>query len=658
MENASSILNEKENQGETLANIQSKELIDIAYNILKFPKKTIKSVKNLNEADFFNRRIELNGYCGSIKYIGNLKHKKDSDSELWLGIEWDDPNRGKHNGTVENFKYFSTKENKNSASLIKISKVNFGLNINDALKFKYNFETQKDELYTFMSNIVENELYIQTSKKRIDIEFVGKDKAIENYSNYKNLVSIDLSFSYLSNISLIQEDLGSMFPRLRELNLTKSLLYKWSDFSNILLSFKSLEFFNFSENLLIFDEKFYEIKNILNLKACDNANEANVQSIQDISNLSNNHVPNFKINSQNLNLKTLILNKNFLCLDDIMQISFLLKKLENLYLFDNQINENNLPELNPKTRNSVTVEEFKENFANLKGLILEKNNITLPEKVLSYFAANNLTFLNLNQNNIRYMVQSPTDVSEIKSLYQNLKILNLDFNCIQDYEILFYQLKHLSNLEELNILNNGFARHPKLGLESAKINIIGRLLKLSVLNHTTLTKEVKRDSELIYLKNSVKDYFSDLKEKFDKEVFEKFMTENHPNYFILKKKYYDPVEDFLEGISNVTTNTIKGNMIEFSFMNKEKTIKKKFPKTTTFYNLKNLLSKLFKINASFNFRIVSAVLLKKLKLFGNKKPLEEVDKNDHSPDEIFDITDESKKLEDFNISDNDVILLY
>jgi len=660
---------------------QDTEIIQVANNMLKFPSKTIKQVEISQTNNFLNKRIELNGYCGTIKYLGCLQHKKENDSELWLGIEWDEETRGKHNGIVENFNYFETKNNKNSGSLIKISKVNFGLELEEALNFKYNFENQKNDMYAFMNNIVENERYIQANKKRIEIEFIGREKAIKKFSDYKAFPRIDLGYSYLSNISSVKENLDTMFPRLQELNLTGSLLSKWTDFALIVLSLRRLESLNFSENKLAFDDEFFNIKNLISGKNTslvdikseiqfDKSNENSVQEYKEAESFIK--IANVNISAEmksNLNLKNLILNKNYLCLEKLMKISFLFPSLENLYLFDNQINENNIPE----NLDERIVSEFKNNLEKLRGLILEKNNITNIEKLLNYLPYKNLMFLNLNQNNIKHLIskesfdlysKSNSDENnnnlgfDFINFFRNLKILNLDFNAIYDYELLFNQLKFLSNLEELNILNNGFVRNQLLGMENAKVNIIGRLLKLIILNHTTISKEIKRDSELLYLKSSVKDYFTNkLKEEFNLKVFEEYMKEFHPNYFVLKKKYYDPVEDFIEGVKAVNTNTIKGNMLEYTFMNKEKTLKKKFPKTTTFYNLKNLLIKLFKINGNFSFRIISGVLLSKLKAFNFKKPLEEVDKEDHSPDEIFDITDESKPLEDFNIVDNDVILL-
>jgi len=245
-------------------NFQKTEIIQIANNIQKYPTKQIKNLSSESETEnYLNRRIELNGFCGTIKYIGSLKHKNDSETELWLGVEWHEESRGKHNGTVEKYKYFETKNNKNSGSLIKISKVNFGLDLEEAINFKYNFENQKNEMYSFMSNIMENEAYIQAKRKRIEIEFVGKDKAIKKYSDYKTFPRIDLSYSYLAGICDMKINLAVLFPNLRELNLTRSLLSKWSEFAFLLVSLRNLESLNFSENKLIFDPEFIEISKIM-----------------------------------------------------------------------------------------------------------------------------------------------------------------------------------------------------------------------------------------------------------------------------------------------------------------------------------------------------------------------------------------------------------
>ena len=44
-------------------------------------------------------RVVFQGEKATVKYEGPLKHE-DKGDEIWLGVEWDDKSRGRHNGTV------------------------------------------------------------------------------------------------------------------------------------------------------------------------------------------------------------------------------------------------------------------------------------------------------------------------------------------------------------------------------------------------------------------------------------------------------------------------------------------------------------------------------------------------------------------------------
>ena len=53
--------------------------------------------------------------------------------------------RGKHNGKVNDFQYFNTKDNANSGSLVKADKLNFGIELLEALLKKYFKDIQIDQ---------------------------------------------------------------------------------------------------------------------------------------------------------------------------------------------------------------------------------------------------------------------------------------------------------------------------------------------------------------------------------------------------------------------------------------------------------------------------------------------------------------------------------
>lgn len=47
-------------------------------------------------------RIQVNGDRATVRFIGTVEGTKGE----WLGVEWDEPARGKHNGTHKGVKYF------------------------------------------------------------------------------------------------------------------------------------------------------------------------------------------------------------------------------------------------------------------------------------------------------------------------------------------------------------------------------------------------------------------------------------------------------------------------------------------------------------------------------------------------------------------------
>ena len=48
-------------------------------------------------------RINLNNYIGTIKYVGPV----NNTTGIWLGVDWDDPERGKHDGSKDGKQYFT-----------------------------------------------------------------------------------------------------------------------------------------------------------------------------------------------------------------------------------------------------------------------------------------------------------------------------------------------------------------------------------------------------------------------------------------------------------------------------------------------------------------------------------------------------------------------
>ena len=533
---------------------------------LKYPKINLSATADTS--NLLGKRVELNEKTAKIKYVGPLRHKKDfKENEIWLGLEWDDKTRGKHNGTVEGYEYFKTTNGDNSGSLVKMTKVNVGQTFKGALGYKYNFyEEEGNDYHKDVDKALEKDNFITTDKKIINIELVGKEKAAKKFSEFEYMPCIDLNYSYINSLG---NDLSNILPRLKELSLTRTLLTKWSEFLDILIQFKNLTLLNFSENILIFDDKFDE------------------------------DINKFTSGEYKQHLNTLVLNKCNLDTYHLIKLSPIFTNLDYLYLKDNKINPDTYNNSENKKFIDDNISNIEKNTTNLKYLSLEQNKINSFFFGYNIFKSPKLKYINLNQNLISDLIpeENIEENQKILELFKkSMEHILLDYNMFkkEDYTKIMVDLETME-LKDIDILNNGFI--DKIGVEKVKIEMIGRNPQLKILNNTTITKIMRRDSEKQYLIDSVKEYINNLgNNNFDKFVFEKYMQKTHKQYFNLRKKFFDPLDDYENLTKKNNKNTMKSNMAEIVLEFEGKKINRKFPKSTVFTNLKNLCVRLFKID--------------------------------------------------------------
>ena len=575
---------------------------------LKFPKVTKNKIEE--GENYIGKKIELNEQTAIIKYIGPLMHKKDvNKNDIWIGVEWDDKTRGKHNGTVEGYEYFKTNNNLNSGSLIRLNKINFGQTFIEALNYKYNFYgSQGNDFNKFVDQGLEMDNFIQTNKKIINIELVGKEKAVKEFSEFKRMICIDLTNSYVRDLG---NNLSDLIPRVQELQLTKTLLTKWTEILNLLTLLPRLTMLNFSENLLEFDDKFDE------------------------------EIKKFSSGEKKLRLNSLVLNKCGLELYSLIKLCPIFINLESLYLMGNLINNEIYEKSEQKEFIDKNIEEIHKNIPKLKYLSLEKNRIQQFFFGYKIFKSPVLKYINLNQNLIqKIFTKEEWETKLIDDFKSTITHISVDYNMFpeKDFNQIMIDIEKLS-LKNIDILNNMLV--DKNGQETTKIELIGRNPNLSVLNKSIVTKILRRDYEKFYLKKSVESYFKLILKKnekidssnFNLTEFENYMKENHNQYFVLRKKYFDPIDDFVN-LTKVNTNTIKANTIEICLIYNGQEKKKKFPKSATLANLRHLCAKIFKMDTDdFSYYL----------------------KNDNEEESKID--DETLSLLSLNLPDNQKVIL-
>jgi dynactin complex subunit len=52
---------------------------------------------------YIGKRLSFDGQLCTVRYHGEVKGTKGH----WLGVEWDDPTRGKHSGEHQDVRYFT-----------------------------------------------------------------------------------------------------------------------------------------------------------------------------------------------------------------------------------------------------------------------------------------------------------------------------------------------------------------------------------------------------------------------------------------------------------------------------------------------------------------------------------------------------------------------
>ncbi|CAK9301554.1 unnamed protein product [Gordionus sp. m RMFG-2023] len=178
-------------------------------------------------------KILLDGNIGTIRYVGPLLNKKGT----WIGLEWDDENKGKHDGVYQDIRYFQTKKSKNGSFLpyeVIKEKVNFGQTCKEALINQYSDSFSSPSIYINHNQCVEK---------------VGFEDVTTKQKDLKNLKIIGLSNKYISCLDN-HESLSNLAPNVVNLDISINLFTHFKDIIHIFEDLSFLEELNISNNQL------------------------------------------------------------------------------------------------------------------------------------------------------------------------------------------------------------------------------------------------------------------------------------------------------------------------------------------------------------------------------------------------------------------------
>lgn len=79
------------------------------------------------------QRLQVDKYPATVRYLGQV----DGQQGVWVGLQWDDIERGKHDGSLNGRRYFSCSDGQQSASFVRKQKLldvaTFGITVKEAL---------------------------------------------------------------------------------------------------------------------------------------------------------------------------------------------------------------------------------------------------------------------------------------------------------------------------------------------------------------------------------------------------------------------------------------------------------------------------------------------------------------------------------------------
>lgn len=164
----------------------------------------------------------------TVRYIGPI----DGQASEWVGLEWDDLSKGKHDGSHAGKRYFSCKNNLTAGSFVKLPKIlqaaNFGRSLSQAAFDRYGHHSaarsscagavsqpvldngaaeSSEQTHNNGNNAnQEEELYLSTvAQRRVPVRLIGMEKApgLQQSSKLHQAAFIGMAISRLVSFCLV-----------------------------------------------------------------------------------------------------------------------------------------------------------------------------------------------------------------------------------------------------------------------------------------------------------------------------------------------------------------------------------------------------------------------------------------------------------------------
>ncbi|KAG6657042.1 tubulin-folding cofactor E isoform X1 [Carya illinoinensis] len=471
---------------------------------------------------------------GAVKYVGPIH----GYSGTWVGVDWDDGD-AKHDGSINGVRYFRARSDR-SGSFVRAHNLSAGISLLQALELRYRGESTKEE---------EDEMYVlSASNKRVSVQLLGKDKIQHKLSQFEELTSASVSYMGVSTPG-VPCHIGTIVPKLKDLDLTGNLLSEWKDVGTICGQLPALAALNISNNLMLL-----EICGLPQLKA----------------------------------IHILVMNNTGINWSQIEILKDSLPSIEELHLMGN-----NISTIQPSSSFVVR------GFDSLRLLNLEDNCIAEWDEILKLSWLRSLEQLHLNKNNLNRIYYLDNDrmdellggnesQKESYTPFENLRSLLLGGNNIMDLASVD-SLNAFPKLVDIRLSGNPVADPGQGGIP--RFVLIARLSKVEILNGSEVRPRDRKDSEIRYIRLVMSKLHENPEE----------IKQLHPRYAELKISH--GIEDERPSVGAAGPQKMASGLLSITLkcvgasIGEKPPLTKKLPATTTVGKLKILCESFFKLKS-------------------------------------------------------------
>ncbi|CAM9383954.1 unnamed protein product [Chrysoparadoxa australica] len=497
---------------------------------------------------------DSNGFAATVRYIGPVSTSKDP-SAVWIGVEFDDPTRGKHQGPAvtageDGAEVYFHCQGGGSGSFLKPDKVDTGISLVQALAQHY---VELDAPLEAPGNVFEGS-YAQTAKGgRKPIEFYGESK-IRARQQVGELEHITLRGMGVASAGET-EALAAAAGHFSQVDLTGNLLSSWVDVCSIAQQLPLLEVLNLTGN---------------KLRA-----------------MAPNSIPPAMSPLTYPKLRTLVLNscslKGF---SQVAQLVPNMPQLKELYLADNDLSD-------------LEMCSSLEGLAGLHVLDVSECRICEWSQVAAFGSLPTLEVLSLNHNPLEAVTM---EAGGAPQAFPSLHTVSLVGTKISSW----HSVEQVGELPALTNLR--FAACPlssQMSSTEARAIILGRLPKLRRVNGSDVSSKERVEAEKTYLRMVLRE----MKGREEGEQLVSEIRQVHPRYNALLALYGDCVRPGVA--SNGGTGTLASDMISVSLCSMasgsctaEPTCKK-LPGSLPIKRLKVLCKQLFKLDIDLQVKLLA-----------------------------------------------------